>query len=130
MDIIRRDFIEKLEKEINTNVLDIGWVYGKGEAITDDEDNPIFYCDCALQVLIEWRGAKGFISFAGDSYCEDNNNILGTLLGEFEVHNSNVIGLTSNYDVDKVMSLMGEYFFTFSSELEKPFKDKVYYESI
>lgn len=129
MDTIRRDFIEKLEKEIKTNVLDIEWVYGKGEAIAGDEDSPIFYCDCALQVLIEWRGEKGCISYEGGGYCEDINNILGSLCGEFEVHSSNAIGLTSNYDIDKVMSLMSEYFYTFANELDKPFKDKVYYES-
>mgnify|MGYP001213371203 CR=1 FL=1 len=130
MDTIRRDFIEKLEKELGTKILGISWIYGKGEAIADDEDSPIFYCDCALQVLIERRGEKGYISYEGVSYCEDTNNILGTLLGEFEAWNSNVIGLTSNYDIDKVMSLMSEYFYTFSSELDKPVKDWVYYESI
>lgn len=130
MDTIRKDFIEKLEKEIKTNVLDIAWVYGIGESFTDGEESPIFYCDCALQVRLEWRGERGFISYSGDSYCENPNNILKTLLGEFEAHNSEVMGLTSNYDIDKVMSLMSDYFYTFSSELEKPLKDKVYYESI
>lgn len=126
MDTIRRDFIKSLEKEIKTNVLDIEWVYGKGEAISDGEDSPIFYCECALQVTIEEYGLKEYLIITGESYCEDPDNIAGSILDSFEYIGYN---FTSGFNNDYIVELLWDYFTEYAESAEKPAGDWVYYES-
>lgn len=128
MELMREKFIENIEKEIKTKVLDIEWVYGKGDWLSDDE--PLYYCDCTLQVIFYNGNEKGFISFDGGSYCSDPNDLINTLLGDFEEQGSNIFGLTHNYNIDRIMDLMRDYFYNFADSVYKPFRDKVYYESM
>lgn len=69
-----------------------------------------------------------YISISGESYCEDYNAPLATMLSDIEVSNSWYGSLSSRVDTDAVFTEMYDYLITYGDALEKEEDEHVYFE--
>lgn len=126
--MIREEFINKLETLTGQEVKGISWIYGLGENVSDSGEE-LYYFDVCLQVSL-YNDGQGYISLGADSYCEDRNDCIGSMLEMFEECGSNIGDVPSRVDSDIVVELLRDYLYTYADTKDKPFMDTVFFESI
>ena len=127
----RTMFINELEKLIGWEVDKIDWIYGASRDNIGGDAEDLFTCDLALVVsLCDERGESYYVEFTADSYCSDPMDILNSLESHFEESGLYYNDLPLNVDVDKLASILRDYFYSYDQELDKdkPFLDLIDYE--
>lgn len=112
-------------KEITGKAINrIEWVYNVGyENVGDDDELYPLYI--ALQVKFM---DDTYISITGDTYCENPNNAIATIISYIEVCNSDYSEMPCTVDTNELFSVMYDYLLSYGDSLDKEESEHVYFE--
>lgn len=125
----RTMFINELEKLIGWEVDRIAWIYGASREEIGGDVEGLYTCDLALQVnFYDGTGVRQYVDFSAYNYCSDPMDIINSLESYFEESGLYYSDLPAHVDVDKLASILRDYFYSYDLDKDKPFLDHVYYE--